>query len=202
MSSKRQFGFWRTLYLALYSKELYRDVARNWAGSAAFYLLLLITLSCAFNTMTTSYGWNNSYQAFAMQSTSSSVINADSAQKIDINSKITQTTGKHGALGNIFIFGLNIIASVVSYVAILLIGLIVSALAKIFVNSLSFKSLYRLAIVALTPSFVIGLISVVLIPASTLSTLSIAYLAVFVLLPLFYFIYGIRANTANPNPFK
>jgi hypothetical protein len=40
-----QFRFYQALYLAFFSAALYRDVARNWKGVAAVYLLALVALA-------------------------------------------------------------------------------------------------------------------------------------------------------------
>lgn len=36
---------WQAVYLSLFSKDLYRDVARNWKGISFLYLFLLVTVS-------------------------------------------------------------------------------------------------------------------------------------------------------------
>jgi len=40
-----QFRIYQALYLAFFSSALYRDVARNWKGVAAIYVLLLVALA-------------------------------------------------------------------------------------------------------------------------------------------------------------
>jgi hypothetical protein len=208
MSSKRKFGFWRTLYCALYSRSLYRDVAKNWVGSAALYLLLLTTLSLAFNSVTMLYGLSNSYSALDAQTTeisqtsSSTVISDDDSQQIDISTETKATTGGHGSLAKIIIIGLNVVFSVIGYVTILLASLVAATMSKIFVGTLTFKALYRLAIVATTPSFLLGSIFFILVPARILPELSTAFPAVFFFIPLGYFIYGIRANVAHKEQLK
>jgi hypothetical protein len=208
MSSKRKFGFWRTLYCALYSRSLYRDVAKNWLGSAAFYLLLLTILSGAVSSTMMLYGLNKSYSEPDAQSTeitqssSSTIINDDDSQQIDISTETQETTGGHGSLAKIIIIGFNVILAAISYVTVLLASLVVAAISKAFVETLTFKALYRLAIVAVTPSAVIGSIVLILVPTSILSALSIAFPGVFFIFPFGYFIYGIRANVTHKEQLK
>lgn len=40
----RQFNIFRPLYMAFYSKALYRDVGQNWLGTGLLYLLLLVAI--------------------------------------------------------------------------------------------------------------------------------------------------------------
>ena len=42
-----KYGYLRTIYLSFYSRDLYRDVAKNWHGGVVLYLLLLLTISWA-----------------------------------------------------------------------------------------------------------------------------------------------------------
>lgn len=41
----KQYRFFEAFYMAFYSKNLYRDVAKNWHGYTILYLLLMVTLS-------------------------------------------------------------------------------------------------------------------------------------------------------------
>jgi hypothetical protein len=41
----RQYNAFQALYLAFYSKKLYKDVAKNWGGYAFFYLSILLAIS-------------------------------------------------------------------------------------------------------------------------------------------------------------
>lgn len=208
MSSKRQYGFWRTLYSSLYSRSLYRDVAKNWLGSGAFYLLLLILLSGVFNTGKMLYDLNNPDQAVDSQNTEitqtsrNTIISDGDGQQIDINTEIEETTGKHSSLATILIVGLNVIFLAICYVTVLLAGLVIATISKAFVRTLNFKALYRLAIVATTPSFVLGSAFFMLVPADILPALSTSSTAAFLLIPLGYYIYGIRANVAYKEQLK
>jgi hypothetical protein len=40
----KQYGFLQALVMSFYSRDLYRDVAKNWGGNAFIYLLLLLAL--------------------------------------------------------------------------------------------------------------------------------------------------------------
>ncbi|MDR3478750.1 MAG: DUF1189 family protein [Gammaproteobacteria bacterium] len=40
----KQYGYLQALVMSFYSRDLYRDVAKNWGGHAAFYLLVLLAL--------------------------------------------------------------------------------------------------------------------------------------------------------------
>lgn len=45
----KQFSIFHPLWMAFYAKSIYRDVAKNWTGIAALYLLLLLAL-CSIPT--------------------------------------------------------------------------------------------------------------------------------------------------------
>jgi hypothetical protein len=41
----KQYGYLRAIILSFYSRELYRDVVKNWGAGTVFYLFLLLALS-------------------------------------------------------------------------------------------------------------------------------------------------------------
>jgi hypothetical protein len=41
----RRYNFWQAIIMSFYSRNLYRDIAKNWNVNVALYLLMILTLS-------------------------------------------------------------------------------------------------------------------------------------------------------------
>lgn len=57
----REYSIWQAIPMSFYSRKLYRDVARNWGGTAFLYLLLIVALSMAVCTYLTQVYLNQMY---------------------------------------------------------------------------------------------------------------------------------------------
>ncbi len=58
----QQYNIFQAIYLSFYSKQLYRDVAKNWGGKSFLYLLLIVALSWIAFTYFSQIALNASYR--------------------------------------------------------------------------------------------------------------------------------------------
>ena len=57
-----QYNIFQALYLSFFSKDFYRDVARNWGGKTFLYLLFLVALSWLAATINIQRNLNYGYK--------------------------------------------------------------------------------------------------------------------------------------------
>lgn len=57
----RQYGMFKAFFMSFYSKDLYRDVVKNWGGYAILYLLLLVAISWVPITAEMQFMLNHAY---------------------------------------------------------------------------------------------------------------------------------------------
>ena len=220
MESKRRFGFFRTLYFSFYSKALYQDVAKRWQGTAAFYLLLLVVLHglvCAVffspagfakahaaihggqvstvtqSSVTTINSGVDEEQNQIMQISSEGTVERES---LDTSAADRDDRVSHVNPFSIMMKFFQVALSVVGYFVILIIGLIAALIGRLFASHLSYKSVYRLALVSTTPAAILSMIFFVLPDNIMANIMSVSPLSTLILplVTLGYFIYAIRSN--------
>lgn len=61
----QKYNMLQAFFMSFYSRDLYRDVAKNWGGKAYLYLLLLVILSSIPITILLQTAANSSYKAYS-----------------------------------------------------------------------------------------------------------------------------------------
>jgi hypothetical protein len=142
----RRYTLVQPFWLAFYSKSLYRDVRQNWQNVALVYLLLLVIICClpfAYRLHARIEYFAQYLQPWFRQLPTLTIYN----EKVSI---------EQPAPYYIIFFSYPIIV-LVYFVQGLLEALVYAALAKIFIRTdLPYNILVRLAIVAITPKFILA----------------------------------------------
>jgi hypothetical protein len=218
MSSKKQFGFWRSLYASFYSKHFYQDVKQNWTGGGVGYFLLVIMLTTAISITYTRYHLNNmSMEEVAQfiqgskQSFSKATLSPDK-KTFDVVTTITETnirksryapsaipkhTTNHFNLKQLhsIITSGQIVMGIGKFFLLLIAGLLASSIGKLCCRRQPFKSIFRLSLVAMTPSLLTGALIGNLPIWHTQLDIFKGFLALLLIATVGYFILGLRTKT-------